>query len=79
MALNIKAAMQQRNITLTKLAKRMDISLPTAHQVMNDNNLTLRTLIRAAKALHCDVAELFDRPKKWYLEMPEEEAEKELS
>ncbi len=64
MALNIKAAIAARGLTATQVAKRMGIGLPTLSAMMNENP-TLSSLERIAEALHCDVAELFDRPVAW--------------
>lgn len=64
MALNIQAAMDLRGVTLSKLAKRMGIAVSTAHQFVHGNP-TVQSLEEVAKALRCDVAELFDRPSTW--------------
>ena len=64
MALNIKAAIAARGLTATQVAKRMGIGLPTLSAMMNENP-TVSSLERIAEALHCDVAELFDRPACW--------------
>jgi transcriptional regulator with XRE-family HTH domain len=64
MALNIKAAIAARGLTATQVADRMGISLSTLSAMMNENPV-LSSLERIADALHCDVAELFDRPACW--------------
>lgn len=64
MALNIKGAIALRGLTATQVAKRMGISLSTLSAIMNENPV-LSSLQRVADALHCDVAELFDRPAAW--------------
>lgn len=64
MALNIQAAMDLRGVTLSKLAKRMGIAVSTCHAIVHGNPV-LSSLEAVAKALHCDVAELFDRPRAW--------------
>ena len=64
MALNIKAAMKLRGVTATQVAQRMGISMSTLSAIVNGNPV-LSSLEGVAKALHCDVAELFDRPAAW--------------
>jgi len=64
MALNIKAAIAARGLTATQVAERMGISISTLSAIMNENPV-LSSLQRVADALHCDVAELFDRPAAW--------------
>lgn len=64
MGLNIKAAMELRGLTQTKVAKRMECSMATLSQIINGNP-TLQSLESVAKALRCDVAELFDKPAAW--------------
>lgn len=64
MALNIKAAIELRGKTMTWVAKRMQVKLPTLSEMISGNP-TVDTLERIADALHCDVAELFDRPRAW--------------
>ena len=64
MALNIKGAIALRGLTATQVAKRMGISISTLSAMINENP-TLSSLERIAKALRCDVAELFDRPVAW--------------
>lgn len=64
MALNIKAAISTRGKTMAWVAKKMGVKLPTLSEMVSGNP-TVETLERIAVALHCDVAELFDRPKAW--------------
>lgn len=64
MALNIKAAISLRGKTMAWVAKRMGVKLPTLSEMVSGNP-TVDTLERIADALHCDVAELFDRPRAW--------------
>lgn len=64
MALNIKAAIAFRGKTMAWVAKKMGVELPTLSEMISGNP-TVKTLERIADALHCDVAELFDRPKIW--------------
>ena len=46
------------------VADRMQVKLPTLSEMVSGNP-TVDTLERIAAALHCDVAELFDRPRCW--------------
>ena len=46
------------------VARQMGVKLPTLSEMISGNP-TVDTLERIAAALHCDVAELFDRPKAW--------------
>ena len=64
MALNIKAAISLRGKTMAWVAKKMGVKLPTLSEMVSGNP-TVDTLERIAAALHCDVAELFDRPAAW--------------
>ena len=64
MSLNIKAAMELRGKKMAWVAKKMGVKLPTLSEQVNGNP-TVQTLERIAAVLHCDVAELFDRPKVW--------------
>lgn len=64
MALNIKAAMELRGRTSAWLAKKMGVTEATVSGMINGNP-TYETMVRIASVLHCDVAELFDRPKIW--------------
>ena len=64
MALNIKAAIAARGKTMAWVSKRMGVKLPTLSEMVSGNP-TVDTLERIAATLHCDVAELFDRPKAW--------------
>ena len=64
MALNIKAAISLRGKTMAWVARRMGVKLPTLSEMVSGNP-TYETMVRIADALHCDVAELFDRPKAW--------------
>ena len=64
MALNIKSAIAARGKTMAWVAKKMGVKLPTLSEMVSGNP-TVETLERIAVALHCDVAELFDRPKAW--------------
>lgn len=64
MALNIKAAIALRGLTATQVAQRMGISISTLSAIINGNPV-LSSLEGVAKALRCDIAELFDRPASW--------------
>lgn len=64
MALNIKGAIALRGKTMAWVARQMGVKLPTLSEMISGNP-TVDTLERIAAALHCDVAELFDRPKAW--------------
>jgi transcriptional regulator with XRE-family HTH domain len=64
MALNIKAAIALRGKTMAWVANKMGVKLPTLSEMVSGNP-TVDTLERIAAALHCDVAELFDRPVAW--------------
>ena len=64
MSLNIKAAISLRGKTMAWVAKKMGVKLPTLSEMVSGNP-TVDTLERIAAALHCDVAELFDRPAAW--------------
>ena len=64
MSLNIKAAIAARGKTMAWVAKKMGVKLPTLSEMVSGNP-TVDTLERIAATLHCDVAELFDRPKAW--------------
>ena len=64
MSLNIKSAIAVRGKTMAWVAKRMGVKLPTLSEMVSGNP-TVDTLERIAATLHCDVAELFDRPKAW--------------
>ena len=64
MALNIKAAIAARGKTMAWVAKKMGVKLPTLSEMVSGNP-TVDTLERIAATLHCDVAELFDRPRAW--------------
>ena len=64
MSLNIKAAMELRGKSMTWVAHKLGVKLPTLSEQINGNP-TVQTLERIAAVLHCDVAELFDRPRAW--------------
>ena len=64
MSLNIKAAIALRGKTMVWVAKKMGVKLPTLSEMISGNP-TVSTLERIAEVLHCDVAELFDRPRVW--------------
>lgn len=64
MALNIKAAIYARGHNPAWVARKMGIKLPTLSEMISGNP-TVSTLERIAEVLHCDVAELFDRPRAW--------------
>ena len=64
MALNINAAIALRGKTMTWVARKMGVKLPTLSEMISGNP-TVSTLERIAAVLHCDVAELFDRPRVW--------------
>ena len=46
------------------VARQMGVKLPTLSEMISGNP-TVDTLERIAAALHCDVAELFDKPRAW--------------
>ena len=64
MALNIRAAIQLRGKNMAWVAGKLGVKLPTLSEQVNGNP-TVQTLERIATVLHCDVAELFDRPRVW--------------
>ena len=64
MALNIKSAIAIRGKTMAWVARQMGVKLPTLSEMVSGNP-TVDTLERIAAALHCDVAELFDKPRAW--------------
>lgn len=64
MSLNIKAAIALRGKKMAWVARQMNVKLPTLSEMVSGNP-TVDTLERIAAVLHCDVAELFDKPKKW--------------
>lgn len=66
MALNIKAAIALRGKKMAWVAKQMGVKLPTLSEMVSGNP-TVETLERIAAVLHCDVAELFDKPKAWII------------
>lgn len=59
MALNIKRVLKERGLTAMQIAERMGITNVALSQHMNGNP-SVQTLERIAKAIGCDVAELFD-------------------
>jgi len=61
MALNIKAAIEARGITMQKCAELTGITYVTLYKHINGNP-TITILQRIADALDCDIAELFDEP-----------------
>lgn len=64
MALNIKAAIEMRGKSMTWVARKMGVTLPTLSEMVSGNP-TVSTLQRIADTLRCDIAELFDRPACW--------------
>ena len=64
MSLNIKAAIALRGKNMAWVASKLGVKLPTLSEQVNGNP-TVQTLERIATVLHCDVAELFDRPRVW--------------
>lgn len=56
--------MELRGKKMAWVAKKMGVKLPTLSEQVNGNP-TVQTLERIAAVLHCDVAELFDRPACW--------------
>lgn len=60
MALNIKNAIKEKGITSKELAERLNISKVTLSTQINGNP-TIDTLEKIAKALECDVIDLFDQ------------------
>ena len=64
MSLNIKAAIALRGKNMAWVASKLGVKLPTLSEQVNGNP-TVQTLERIATVLHCDVAELFDRPACW--------------
>lgn len=59
MALNIKRAMKKRGLLAKNVAARMGVSDAALAQQVNGNP-SVQTLTKIAKAIGCDVAELFD-------------------
>ena len=62
MSLNIKKAIKDNGLEVREVAKRMDIS-PTGLSQHINGNPSVEVLERIAKAIGCDVSDLFERPK----------------
>lgn len=63
MGLNIRRAIEARNLTNKEVAARLDISKTTMQTFLSPGATpSLSTLNRIAAILDCDVVELFDEP-----------------
>lgn len=59
--LNLKAVMDKRGLSQSDLARLMDVSRQQVTNILNnDNNLTLNTTEKIAKALKVEETDLFD-------------------
>jgi transcriptional regulator with XRE-family HTH domain len=63
MGLNIKKAIKDRGLEVREIAKRMDIT-PTGLSQHINGNPSVEVLERIAKAIGCDVSELFNKPQE---------------
>ena len=62
--LNVIGAIEMRGKKLTWVSQKMGVKLPTLSEMVHGNP-TVDTLQRIADVLHCDIAELFDKPRCW--------------
>lgn len=60
--LKIKEVLQAKNISQSKLSRLADVSLNTIQAMYHDpfHDPALSTLYRLAKALHVDIADLYE-------------------
>lgn len=61
MGLNIKKTIKERGLEVREVAKEMGIT-PTGLSQHINGNPSVEVLERIAKAIGCDIADLFDRP-----------------
>lgn len=62
MSLNIKAAIKEHGLTSKEVAERMEITTVALSQHINGNP-SLKVLEKIAKAIGCDISELFEQAK----------------
>lgn len=69
MSLNIKKAIKDHGLEVREVAKRMDIT-PTGLSQHINGNPSVEVLERIAKAIGCDISELFEQPTNNTLSCP---------
>lgn len=69
MSLNIKKAIKEHGLEVREVAKRMEIT-PTGLSQHINGNPSVEVLERIAKAIGCDITELFDAPKEGVIHCP---------
>ena len=69
MALNIKKAIKDNGLTSIEVSEKMGISTVGLSQHINGNP-SVEVLERIAKAIGCDITELFDRKEQSSLKCP---------
>ena len=62
MGLNIKKTIKEYGLEVQEVAKRMEIT-PTGLSQHINGNPSVEVLERIAKAIKCDISELFERPE----------------
>ena len=77
MSLNIKKAIKKHGLEVREVAKRMEIT-PTGLSQHINGNPSVEVLERIAKAIGCDITELFDTPKEDIIHCPNCGAKLEL-
>lgn len=60
---NIKRVIDERGITQRELAERLGIHHVALNAILRNDNFKVDTLERFAKAIGCDIADFFSRPK----------------
>lgn len=63
MSLNIKKAIKEHGLEVREVARKMNIT-PTGLSQHINGNPSIEVLERIAKAIGCDIADLFDKPNK---------------
>lgn len=63
MSLNIKKAIKEHGLEVREVARKMNIT-PTGLSQHINGNPSIEVLERIAKAIGCDIADLFDKPDK---------------